>query len=121
MATSTDSGDEDVHHEGTVGTSSERAGKWSAEEENLANHLISDFEDGSLDDCENGTTLRSYLARKLNCAPMRISKKFAGRCIGKVGPDRDEWPLGICAMRVFTYITSFLFFFLSAHLYLVCI
>ena len=28
--------------------------------------------------------MRAYLARKLNCAPMRISKKFAGRCIGKL-------------------------------------
>jgi hypothetical protein len=61
-----------------------RAGKWSAAEEHLAYQLISDFENGSLVDCEEGNTLRSYLARRLNCAPMRISKKFAGRCIGKV-------------------------------------
>ena len=59
-------------------------GKWTAEEEARANQLVADFETGTLQDCENGTTLRSYLARKLNCAPMRISKKFAGRCIGKV-------------------------------------
>ena len=39
---------------------------------------------GFLDDCMEGCTLRSYLARRLNCAPMRISKKFAGRCIGKL-------------------------------------
>lgn len=63
---------------------SRRAGKWTADEDNLANQLVTDFENGSLDDCEDGTTLRSYLARKLNCQPMRISKKFAGRCIGKV-------------------------------------
>jgi len=31
----------------------------------------------------NGTTLRSYLSRKLFCSPMRISKKFAGKGIGK--------------------------------------
>jgi len=62
----------------------QRAGKWSADEEKLASLLVSDFENGSLEDCPDGTTLRSYLARKLNCAPMRISKKFAGRCIGKV-------------------------------------
>ncbi len=66
------------------GYSSQRAGKWSTEEENLANQLVIDFENGALEDCDDGTTLRSYLARKLNCAPMRISKKFAGRCIGKV-------------------------------------
>eukprot|EP01031_Cornospumella_fuschlensis_P040104 gene40104-48871_t len=60
-----------------------RAGKWSAEEENFAFRLIRDFEAGLLIDCEDGCTLRSYLARKLNCQPMRISKKFAGKCIGK--------------------------------------
>lgn len=62
----------------------ERAGKWTLEEENFANRLILEFEAGSLLDCEEGCTLRSYLARRLRCAPMRISKKFAGRCIGKV-------------------------------------
>ena len=31
-----------------------------------------------------GTTLRSYLAEKLNCDPMQITKKFAGAsCLGK--------------------------------------
>lgn len=62
----------------------ERSGKWTNEEENFANRLIVEFEAGSLQDCEEGCTLRSYLARRLRCAPMRISKKFAGRCIGKV-------------------------------------
>lgn len=62
----------------------QRSGKWSGEEETFANQLVIDFETGALTDCEDGCTLRSYLARKLNCAPMRISKKFAGRCIGKV-------------------------------------
>jgi len=61
-----------------------RSGKWSTEEETFANRLIVEFEAGSLVDCEDGCTLRSYLAKKLNCAPMRISKKFAGQCIGKV-------------------------------------
>jgi len=61
-----------------------RAGKWSPEEENFANQLIKDFELGTLDDCEEGKSLRSYLAKKLHCAPMRISKKFAGKCIGKL-------------------------------------
>ena len=46
--------------------------------------MVIDFERGFLDDCEKGVTLRSYLARSLNCDPMRISKKFAGRCIGKL-------------------------------------
>eukprot|EP01041_Mallomonas_annulata_P001776 gene1776-3437_t len=61
-----------------------RSGKWSQEEESFANRLVLEFESGWLKDCEDGCTLRSYLARKLNCAPMRISKKFAGRCIGKL-------------------------------------
>jgi len=60
------------------------AGKWSPEEERYATELIVAFESGTLDDCEEGTTLRSYLSKKLNCAPMRISKKFAGQGIGKV-------------------------------------
>lgn len=60
------------------------SGKWTEEEETIANQLVIDFEIGQLIDCEEGCTLRSYLARKLNCAPMRISKKFAGRCVGKV-------------------------------------
>jgi hypothetical protein len=61
-----------------------RSGKWSLEEESFANRLVYEFENGWLSDCEEGCTLRSYLAKKLNCAPMRISKKFAGRCIGKL-------------------------------------
>jgi len=61
-----------------------RSGKWSADEEFYAKQLITAFENGTLDDCEEGRTLRSYLAMKLNCAPMRISKKFAGQSIGKV-------------------------------------
>lgn len=68
----------------SVSSSSMRSGKWSSEEECFANRLVFEFERGSLVDCEDGCTLRSYLARKLNCAPMRISKKFAGRCIGKM-------------------------------------
>jgi hypothetical protein len=77
------------------------SGKWTSDEEQYAWRLIDDFELGLLskcavtafpyfvdsfkflDDCEEGCTLRSYLARKLNCAPMRISKKFAGHNIGK--------------------------------------
>lgn len=62
-----------------------RAGKWTLEEEELASKLIYDFEIGNLSDCKEGTTLRWYLSKKLSCAPMRISKKFSGQCIGKVG------------------------------------
>jgi len=61
-----------------------RSGKWVAEEEAYANLLIEAFEKGVASDCTNGSTLRSYLATKLQCAPMRISKKFAGKGIGKM-------------------------------------
>lgn len=59
-------------------------GKWTSKEEIFAEQLISAFDKGELNDCAEGTTLRVYLAKKLNCVPMRISKKFAGKHIGKV-------------------------------------
>lgn len=55
-----------------------RRGKWTPEEEAYARFLQEEFENGAITDCDNGCTLRAYLARKLHCAPMRISKKFAG-------------------------------------------
>lgn len=57
-------------------------GKWPIEEERYANRLVLEFEAGVLDDCKDGVTLRSYLAKTLRCAPMRVSKKLAGKCIG---------------------------------------
>jgi len=78
-----------------------RSGKWVAEEEEYADLLIQLFLEGKLPDCGKGCTLRSFLSKKLHCAPMRISKKFAGRGIGKMvyagthpesvgDPDRDK-------------------------------
>ena len=75
-----------------------RAGKWTTEEEAYANILIELFEEGRVQDFEeydhptsphtikikNGMTMRHFLSRKLCCSPMRISKKFAGRGIGKL-------------------------------------
>lgn len=61
-----------------------KAGKWSVEEEIYCKQLIDAFENGKLPDCMEGSSLRAYLAKKLNCSPMRISKKFAGLGIGKV-------------------------------------
>lgn len=61
-----------------------RSGKWLPEEERFAELLIRCFEKGLIANCEHGTTLRSYLSQKLHCAPMRISKKYAGRGIGKM-------------------------------------
>lgn len=60
-----------------------RRGKWTSEEETYANAIIEAFENGTLLGCENGCTLRAYLSRKLHCQPMRISKKYAGKSIGK--------------------------------------
>jgi hypothetical protein len=57
----------------------QRRGKWTPEEVNYAEFLIQEFEQGSLEGCENGCTLRTFLSRKLHCIPMRISKKFAGK------------------------------------------
>jgi hypothetical protein len=67
-----------------------KSGKWTIEEEKYAQQLIYDFELGLLTDCEEGATLRSYLSRYLNCAPMRISKKFAGKAIGKVNLHQNQ-------------------------------
>lgn len=61
-----------------------RRGKWTSEEESYANRLIYEFKLGLLPLTE-GTTLRTFLSKLLNCDPMRISKKFVGQnCIGKV-------------------------------------
>eukprot|EP00981_Chlorochromonas_danica_P006257 scaffold1334_cov170-Ochromonas_danica.AAC.4 len=60
-----------------------RRGKWSVEEERYTEKIIMDFENGTLDVPE-GTTLRTYLAKVLNCDPMRITKKYTGNSsIGK--------------------------------------
>jgi hypothetical protein len=58
-----------------------RRGKWTPEEEAYAELLIKEFENGTAEGCENGDTLRAFLSKKLHCAPMRISKKFAGKFI----------------------------------------
>ena len=60
-----------------------RRGKWTTEEENYASRLIQEFKSGLLP-LTDGTTLRTFLSKLLNCDPMRISKKFVGQnCIGK--------------------------------------
>jgi hypothetical protein len=60
-----------------------RRGKWTVEEEAYVARVIHDFNCGFLY-APAGTTLRSYLSEKLQCDPMRITKKFTGdACIGK--------------------------------------
>ena len=54
-----------------------RRGKWTSEEEAFALAAIRDFNSGYLD-APGGTTLRSYLSDRLQCDPMRITKKFTG-------------------------------------------
>lgn len=60
-----------------------RRGKWTVEEEEYSSKLIEEFRNGLLH-LEGGKTLRTYLSEKLNCDPMRISKKYTGcNSIGK--------------------------------------
>ena len=49
------------------------------EEEEYTSRIIQYFSTGLLT-LPDGATLRSYLAEKLNCDPMRITKKFTGAC-----------------------------------------
>jgi|Transcript_77958 hypothetical protein len=64
-------------------TSGLRRGKWTVEEEAYVARVIQDFNSGFLD-APAGTTLRTFLSEKLQCDPMRITKKFTGdACIGK--------------------------------------
>jgi hypothetical protein len=78
-------------------------GKWTAEEEAYSAVLIQHFRTGALQDCEDSTSLRSYLAEKLQCIPMRISKKFAGVKIGKEifrrGPTSKEVAMQLSYIR----------------------
>lgn len=59
------------------GRPTQNGGKWTTEEEIYCAHLIQLFQIGGLADCKRNTTLRAYLADKLHCKPMRITKKYA--------------------------------------------
>ncbi|KAF0723929.1 hypothetical protein Ae201684P_012015 [Aphanomyces euteiches] len=80
-----------------MNTSKMRKGKWTAEEAAYCDRLIEEFKNGNLPLAE-GTTLRTFLSKLLNCDPMRISKKYTGnQCIGKIifrrkskEPTKDE-------------------------------
>lgn len=52
-------------------------GKWTPEEEAYVQCLIEEFQAGYLP-IREGTSLRSFLSKMLNCKPKRISKKFEG-------------------------------------------
>ena len=55
-----------------------RSGRWTYEETVYAEALLGEFESGILP-LTDGTLLRVFVATVLNCDPMRVSKKFAGR------------------------------------------
>jgi hypothetical protein len=60
-----------------------RKGKWSAEEEEYLSAMVRFFNAGLLN-IPPGKSLRSYLSEKLNCDPMRITKKYSGSsAVGK--------------------------------------
>lgn len=52
-----------------------RVGKWTDEEEDYAQGLMDAFSSGSLEDLDEGTSLRTYLSVKLKCNCKRVSKK----------------------------------------------
>ena len=61
-----------------------RRGKWTRAEEDYAAKLIEIFKHGLVPGLSEGCTLKAFLASKLHCAPMRISKKFSGSSVGKM-------------------------------------
>jgi hypothetical protein len=83
---------------------SRRVGKWTAEEEMYSEHLIMLFQRGGLQDCREHTTLRAYLAEKLACKPMRITKKYAtedydGTLMYCPDDSQDPSPVYLAALR----------------------
>ena len=78
----------------------DRTGKWTREEEMYAYALVDHFQNGTLSDCDNGDTLRAYVSRKIQCLPMRVSKKFAGLCIGKNIFVRSEQPIDMSDLAI---------------------
>eukprot|EP00986_Skeletonema_menzelii_P000274 scaffold67_cov155-Skeletonema_menzelii.AAC.48 len=76
-----------------------RKSRWNKNEVEYAEFLIEEFDSGYSKNLKTGHTKRSYLSDKLMCAPMRVSKKFPGKSIGKTafsrtstGPDGDPIP-----------------------------
>lgn len=55
-----------------------RSGKFTQPEEAYGDILIELFEKG-LADIEKGASLRTFLSKALHCAPMRVTKKIAGK------------------------------------------
>jgi len=73
-----------------------RKSRWTKNEVEYAQFLIEEFDSGFSKDLKTGHTKRSYLSEKLICAPMRVSKKFPGKSIGKTNFSRtSKGPDGI--------------------------
>ncbi|KAJ0407966.1 hypothetical protein ATCC90586_001994 [Pythium insidiosum] len=73
----------------------QRIGSWSTEEQIYASALIDAFLQGRVQ-CATGTSLRAFLAERLSCNPMRVSKKLAtGKMADRMLPKR----LGSAAYR----------------------
>jgi hypothetical protein len=94
-----------------------RRGKWSPEEEEYANAVVREFNSGYLD-AAAGTTLRIYLSEKLQCDPMRITKKFTGNesigkrvfhPIGRIGDEltKEAREAQVCFLFAVPYHTTF--------------
>ncbi|CAB9515974.1 expressed unknown protein [Seminavis robusta] len=58
-----------------LGDERPRSGKWTKEEEAYVDLLIEEFRSGALP-LREGTTLRSFLSKMVNCNPKRVSKKY---------------------------------------------
>lgn len=68
-----------------------RSGKWHPEEDAYLRRLVELFNAGVLDDMPAKVSMRGWLAKMLNCCPMRISKKqsHGEKFEGKVKYSRD--------------------------------
>eukprot|EP00903_Cladosiphon_okamuranus_P013837 g12876.t1 len=63
---------------GRESTNTKRSGRWIIEEEDFARACIDAFNSGLLSQVEEGTTLRAFLSERLQCQPMRVTKKLHG-------------------------------------------
>mmetsp|Transcript_10271 Transcript_10271/g.15552 ORF Transcript_10271/g.15552 Transcript_10271/m.15552 type:complete len:472 (+) Transcript_10271:108-1523(+) len=62
----------------------QRVGQWTREEEAYATQIGNLFRSGKIPNCPEGITMRALLSNLLNCAPMRVTKKYSGEnAIGK--------------------------------------
>ena len=56
-----------------------RQGNWTIAEEEYMAELIEAFDNGQVEGLADRTNLRDFLARRLNCDPMRITKKLKNK------------------------------------------